>query len=89
MIVEVIYMICGGSGYILPVEWGTGVVIRVSDEVEEFRVVVNVFTSVSCREQVIGEMIHAFPLPLLGVKESLNPPSRAFDRVRMNPIPLK
>ena len=60
----------------------------VCDDVEEFRVVVYVFTTASCCEHVMGKMVYVFPLTALRVEESFNPPSRAFIRVRMSPTPL-
>jgi hypothetical protein len=69
-------------------EWGKKAVIRVNDDVEEFRELVYVFTSASCREHVMGEMMYVLPLPAIGIKESLNPPPRDFDRVRISPMPL-
>ena len=75
-------------GDILLVEWETLAVIRVSDDVEEFRELVQVFISASCCEHGMGKMIYVFPHPAVGVKESPNPPSRAYYRVRMSPTPI-
>jgi hypothetical protein len=51
---------------------------------------VHVFTSASCCEHGMGKMIYhvRISLPAVGVKESLNSPSRALYRVCMSPTPL-
>ena len=69
-------------------EWGTKALIRVGDNVEELRELVCVFTSASCRELVMGDMIYVLALLAVAVKKSLSPPSRASDRVRMSSSPL-
>ena len=60
---------------------GTKAVIHVNNDVVEF-------TSASCREHEMDEMIYVFPLPAVGVNESLNSPPRYFDHVRMSSRPL-
>jgi hypothetical protein len=68
-------------GDILLVEWGMKAVICVIDDVVEF-------ICASCRELEMGEMIYVFPLPAVGVNDSLNLPPRSFSRVHMSPRPL-
>jgi hypothetical protein len=68
-------------GDILLVEWGEKAVICVNDSVVEF-------TSASCREHEMGEMIDVFLLPAVGVNESLNSPPCSFDCVHVSPRPL-
>jgi hypothetical protein len=36
----------------------------------------------------MGELMYVFPILAVGVKKSLSPPPRAFDRVRMSSSPL-
>jgi hypothetical protein len=70
------------------VEWGRKAFIRVSDCVKEFRELVYVYSSASCRENVMGGMMYVFPLLAVGVRKSLSTPPRALDRVRMSSGPL-
>ena len=67
---------------------GTKAVIRVIAYVDEFCEMFHVFTNASCRENVMGEVIYVFPLPAVGVKESLNATPHDFDRVHLNPSTL-
>jgi len=55
-------------------------VIRVIDDVE--------FTSGSCRELEMGEIIYIFPFPAEGVNDSRNSLPHSFDHVRMSPRPI-
>jgi hypothetical protein len=58
--------------------------VRVSNDVEELCKVVHIFTPISRGEHVLGEMKYVLPLPIVGVKETLNMTPRTLDRVRIS-----
>jgi hypothetical protein len=57
--------------------------VRVSKDVEEFCEVVHIFIPTSRGEHVLGETKYVLPVPIVGVKESLNIAPRTLDRVHL------
>ena len=62
--------------------------VRVGHDVQEFCELVHILTATLCSEHVLGEMKDVLPLPIVGIKESLNMAPRSRDRVRVSPSAL-